>query len=74
MKDVVLDEVMKELNFIERIVVRLFKKTFIKIYVKGKINYFESFQLPENYPKIKTKKYKPLICKCFNGLLGAPGE
>lgn len=43
MKDVVLDEVMKELNFKERIIVKLFSKTFIKIYEKGKTNYFKSF-------------------------------
>ena len=43
MKDVVLDEVKKALNWRERIVVKIFKKTFIKIYEKGKINYFKSF-------------------------------
>ena len=43
MKDVVLNEVMKELNWRERIIVRLFKKIFIKIYIKGKTNYFKSF-------------------------------
>lgn len=35
MKDVVLDEVMKELNWKERIVVKLFKKTFYKMYKIG---------------------------------------
>lgn len=35
MKDVVLDEVMKELSWRERIVIRLFKKTFNKIYKNG---------------------------------------
>ena len=43
MRDVVLNEVMKELNWRERIIVRLFKKTVIKIYIKGKTNYFKSF-------------------------------
>lgn len=32
MKDVVLDEVMKDLNFKERIIVKLFSKTFYKIF------------------------------------------
>lgn len=32
MKDVILDEVIKELNFIERI---FFKKKFVKVYKKG---------------------------------------
>ena len=32
MKDVVLDEVKKELNWRERIVVKLFTKTFVKVY------------------------------------------
>lgn len=35
MKDVVLDEVMKDLNFKERIIVKLFSKTFYKIYKIG---------------------------------------
>ena len=35
MKDVVLDKVMKELCWRERIVIRLFKKTFNKIYKNG---------------------------------------
>lgn len=35
MKDVVLDEAMKELNFIERIIAGMFKKTFNKIYKNG---------------------------------------
>lgn len=35
MKDVVLDEVKKELNWRERIVVKLFKRTIIKIYKMG---------------------------------------
>ena len=43
MKNIVLDEVIKELNWRERIIVRLFKKTVIKIYIKGKTNYFKSF-------------------------------
>ena len=35
MKDVVKNEVMKELNFVEKIVVKVFKKTFIKVYKIG---------------------------------------
>lgn len=35
MKDVVLDEVMKELSWKERIIVKLFKKTFYKMYKIG---------------------------------------
>lgn len=35
MKNVVLDEVMKELSLKERIVVKLFKKTFYKMYKIG---------------------------------------
>ena len=35
MKDVVVNEVIKELNWKERIVVRLFRKTFSKIYKEG---------------------------------------
>lgn len=35
MKDVVLDEVVKELNFRERIIVKVFRKTFIKVYKSG---------------------------------------
>ena len=35
MKDVVLDEVKKDLNFKERIIVKLFSKTFYKIYKIG---------------------------------------
>lgn len=31
MKDVVLNEVIKELNWKERIVVRVFRKTFVKV-------------------------------------------
>ena len=37
MKDIVLNEVMKELNWREKIIVKLFKKIFIKIYgISGK--------------------------------------
>lgn len=32
MKDVILDEVKKELNWKERVVVIIFEKTFIKVY------------------------------------------
>ena len=35
MKDVVLNEVKKELNFGERFIVKLFTKTIKKIYTKG---------------------------------------
>lgn len=35
MKDVVLDELMRELNWRERIIVKLFKKTFYKMYKIG---------------------------------------
>ena len=31
MKDVVLNEIMKELNWKERIIVKVFRKTFIKV-------------------------------------------
>lgn len=41
MKNVVLDEVMKELNWKERIVVRLFKKTFYSVYKSGVRNGFK---------------------------------
>lgn len=34
-KDIILKEVTKELNFIEKIVVKIFSKTFIKVYKKG---------------------------------------
>lgn len=34
-KDVVKDEVLKELNIVEKIIVKLFTKTFIKIYKIG---------------------------------------
>ena len=35
MKDVVLEEIKKELNWRERIIVKLFKKTFYKMYKIG---------------------------------------
>lgn len=35
MKNVVEDVVVKELNFVERIVVKIFRKTFIKVYKIG---------------------------------------
>lgn len=35
MKDVVLDEVKKELNWKERIIIKIFTKTIIKIYKIG---------------------------------------
>lgn len=35
MKNVVKDDVLKELNFAEKIIVKVFRKTFIKIYKFG---------------------------------------
>lgn len=35
MKNVVKDVVLKELNFVEKIIVKLFTKTFIKVYKIG---------------------------------------
>ena len=35
MKDVVKDVVLKDLNFVEKIIVKLFTKTFIKVYKIG---------------------------------------
>lgn len=32
MKDIVENEIKKELNFKERIILKLFKKTFVKVY------------------------------------------
>lgn len=40
-KDVVLNEVKKELNWRERIIVHISKKTFIKVYQKGKVDYYK---------------------------------
>ena len=37
MKDKVLDEIMKELNLREKIIVRIFAKLFIKVYNKERI-------------------------------------
>lgn len=34
-KNVVKEEVLKELNFVEKIIVKLFTKTFIKVYKIG---------------------------------------
>ena len=34
-KNVVKDEVLKELNFVEKIIVKLFTKTFVKVYKIG---------------------------------------
>lgn len=41
MKDVVLNEVKKELNWKERIIVKLFKKTFCSVYKSGMRNGFK---------------------------------
>lgn len=35
MKNVVEDEIVEELNFMERIIVKIFTKTFIKVYKIG---------------------------------------
>lgn len=43
MYNVVLNEVMKELNFKERIIVRVFIKTFCKIYRKGMLDCFNFY-------------------------------
>lgn len=43
MKNIILSEITKDLELRERIVVKVFKKTFIKIYIKGRTNYFKSF-------------------------------
>ncbi len=37
-KDVVLDEITKELNFVEKIIVIVFFRTFIKVYNKTRID------------------------------------
>ena len=37
-KDTVLKEITKELNYVEKIIVRIFFKTFIKVYNKARIN------------------------------------
>lgn len=42
-KDVVKNEVMKELNWKERIVVRAFNKTFNKVYNISRINTINAF-------------------------------
>ena len=39
-KDIVLDEVMEGLNWKERIIVRIFKGTFVKVYNISRINTF----------------------------------
>lgn len=40
MKKEILEEIEKECNFKERILLKVFTKTFMKIYNIGKINYF----------------------------------
>ena len=37
-KDGVLNEITKELNYVERIIVRIFFKTFVKVYNKTRID------------------------------------
>lgn len=41
-KDIVLKEITKELNYVERIIVRIFFKTFIKVYNKTRIDIVNS--------------------------------
>lgn len=43
MKDVALDEVMKELNFIERIIIKIFGNLFYYAYRKGMIDCFKYY-------------------------------
>lgn len=43
MRDVVLDEVMKELNFIERIIIKIFGNLFYYAYRKGMIDCFKYY-------------------------------
>ena len=43
MKDVVLNEVKKELSFKERIIIKIFAKTFIKVYNITRINTVNAF-------------------------------
>lgn len=40
MEKEILEEIEKECNFKERILLKVFTKTFMKIYNIGKINYF----------------------------------
>ncbi len=41
MEENIVKEIEKECNFKERILLRLFTKTFVKVYNVGKINYFK---------------------------------
>lgn len=43
MKDVVVNEIIKALNFCEKIIVKLFTKTFIKVYNLARINTINKF-------------------------------
>lgn len=43
MKDVVLDEVKKELNWKEKIIIHIFRKTFSRVYRKGMVDCFNYF-------------------------------
>lgn len=43
MKDVVVNEIIKELNWKEKIIVKIFIKTFKKVYNIGRINTVNSF-------------------------------
>lgn len=41
-EDIVLKDIMEELNFIEKIIVKIFSKTFIKVYNKTRIKIVNS--------------------------------
>lgn len=41
MEENIVEEIKKECNLKERILLKVFKKTFIKVYNVGKINYFK---------------------------------
>lgn len=43
MRDVVLEEIKKELNWKEKVVVSVFKKVFIKMYRKGMVDCFNYY-------------------------------
>lgn len=41
MEENIVEEIKKECNLKERILLKVFSKTFVKIYNTGKINYFK---------------------------------
>lgn len=54
MEENIVKEIEKECNFKERILLRLFTKTFVKVYNVGKINYFKKIankQITQKLPK-----------------------